>query len=97
MAQKVSASVAEALKVDLHIRDSRCGTFDGIHKAFSSLISQKLCFVCGQGAVLPFLPRYTAWPVAGVRQEIVTPTLNDEHQPHGLSTASFPLLSTPDH
>lgn len=27
MAQKVSASVAEALKVDLHIRGSRCGTF----------------------------------------------------------------------
>lgn len=41
MAQKVSASVAEALKVDLHIRGSRCGTFEGIHKAFSSLISQK--------------------------------------------------------
>lgn len=29
MAQKVSESVAEALKVDLHIISSRCGTLRG--------------------------------------------------------------------
>lgn len=37
MAQKVSASVAEALRVDLPIDVPDAEHFEGIHKAFSSL------------------------------------------------------------
>lgn len=39
MAQTVGGSVAEALKVDLPIHVPDAEHFEGIHKAFSSLLS----------------------------------------------------------
>ena len=77
MAQKVSASVAEALKVDLPIEVPDAEHFEGIHKAFSSLLSQNDAFVCGHGNVLLWLQCLASHKHG---KAIATPTLTGGHQ-----------------
>lgn len=54
--------------------------FEGIHKAFSSLLSQNDALFADRAYRALYCYDYSAWPVTGTREGIATPTLKDGHQ-----------------